>query len=204
MYIAMAVLCVAGYLLGSLPFGKWIAAAHGVDILSSGSKNIGATNVWRQLGWKAGLLVFLLDAAKGYAPGLAGGNLTRVFFDGDGFEPKKALLAGMFAVIGHSASFLLSFRGGKSVATALGVVLATSPDAAGCAFGVFLLVFAMFRIVSVGSICGVASAPVFAYAFGYDYIVVTAYALMALVIIYRHRGNIDRLIRGEEYRFRGK
>lgn len=196
-----ALLCIFCYLLGSLAFGKWIAAAYGVDILREGSQTIGATNVWRNLGWKAGLCVFILDAAKGYAAAWLGGNLPRIMIGDHGYDYRLALIAGGCAVLGHSASVFLKFKGGKSVATALGVLLAISPDVAGLSLFVFIFVLAMWRYVSLGSLSGSITAPVFALAFGYPRFVVWTYVGLALLIAVRHKNNIERLVRGEEYKF---
>lgn len=200
MFFSIAALCLIAYLIGALPFGKWIAAAYGVDILSKGSGNIGATNVWRTLGPKAGLPVFLLDALKGFLPSLVGG----IVGGENRFSPEYALLVGTFSVIGHSASIFLRFRGGKSVATALGVVTAASPVVAGIAFGLFLLLFAITRYVSLSSLIAVASVPVLSAVFGYSPVVIAVYVGLAIIIIMRHKANIRRLLRGEEYRFGAK
>ncbi|MBA3725868.1 MAG: glycerol-3-phosphate 1-O-acyltransferase PlsY [Armatimonadetes bacterium] len=197
----IALIAIGAYLLGSLPFGKWIAAARGIDIMREGSKSIGATNVWRTLGWKAGLAVFLLDAAKGFIAATAGGMIPRLFENNSTFSHELALLMGASAVLGHSASIFLGFKGGKSVAAALGVLLSISPEVAGLSLLVFLIVFGICRYVSVGSLCGVVSAPIFAAAFHYSWVIVLAYAVLAALIVYRHRANINRLMKGEEYKF---
>ena len=189
-------LCFLAYVLGAMPFGKWIASAFGVDILREGSGNIGATNVWRTVGWRAGLPVFILDALKGYVAAFIAGQISG--------RPEYALLVGVFAIIGHSASIFLGFKGGKSVATALGVLFAVSPEVAAISFSVFLIVFGITRYVSVGSIAGVTSAPICAALFGYSAIIVCSYAALALFIILRHRPNIDRLRKGEEHKFSSK
>jgi glycerol-3-phosphate acyltransferase PlsY len=204
MALQVGLLCIAAYLLGAMPFGKWIAAAKGVDILNEGSGNIGATNVWRTLGPAAGLLVFLLDAAKGYLPALVGGKLPQILGESSAFDPELSLLVGVCAVLGHSASVFLRFRGGKSVATSLGVLLAATPLVAGLSFGLFLVVLAIFRFVSLASICGVAAAPILAGFMRYPATIVFSYGALAGMITWRHRANIRRLARGEEYRFGGK
>jgi glycerol-3-phosphate acyltransferase PlsY len=196
-YIAAAVGGLIAYVAGALPFGKWVAAARGVDILKEGSGNIGATNVWRTLGAGFGSLVLLLDISKGFLPAfllplLAG----RAFGD-----PNWGLAFGACAVFGHSASPFLGFRGGKSVATALGVMLAVSPDVAGISFGLFLLVLAVTRYVSLGSIVGAIAAPISAGVLGYPVQVVIVYSVLAVLIVWRHRPNIERLMKGTESKF---
>lgn len=196
--------CLFAYFVGAIPFGKWIASAKGVDILSEGSGNIGATNVWRVLGWRAGTLVFVLDISKGYLPGVVAALVLRERLSGSLRAPEIALFVGSCAVIGHSLSIFLRFRGGKGVATALGVVLATSPDVAGTTFAVFLLVLGISRYVSVASIVAVAAAPTFAWLMGYSAVVVAVYSVLAVFIVWRHRSNIVRLLHGRESRLLGK
>ena len=188
------------YFTGSLPFGKWVAAAKGVDILKEGSGNIGATNVWRTLGWKLGLLVLLLDIFKGFAPSyllpLLGGKAAG--------DPTWGIGFGACAVVGHSASPFLGFKGGKSVATALGVMIAITPEVAGISFGIFLAVLVVTRYVSLGSMLAAIAAPIFAAVFGYPAVVVVVYSLLAALIVYRHRANIKRLLSGDESKFGDK
>jgi glycerol-3-phosphate acyltransferase PlsY len=188
------------YLTGSLPFGKWVAAANGVDILKEGSGNIGATNVWRILGWKMGIVVLVLDTVKGFAPSY----FLPLLADRPLGEPTWGIGFGACAVIGHSASLFLGFRGGKSVAAALGVMLAITPEVAGISFGIFLIVLLLTRYVSLGSMLGAVAAPIFAAVFGYPAVVVIVYSLLALLIVFRHRANIKRLLSGDEPKFGGK
>ena len=187
----------ASYFLGSLPFGKWVAASQDVDILKEGSGNIGATNVWRVLGPKFGLLVFILDMLKGFIP-------AGVFPQLLGFEwgdPTLGIMCGAAAVIGHSFSPFLRFRGGKSVATALGIMIAVTPLVAAICFGIFCLLLAITRFVSIGSILGSAAAPVLAHFFGYPPLLVVIYSVLATLILFRHRANIVRLRDGTETSF---
>ncbi|MEO7454291.1 MAG: glycerol-3-phosphate acyltransferase, partial [Fimbriimonadales bacterium] len=114
------------------------------------------------------------------------------------------LAFGAFAVFGHSASPFLGFRGGKSVATALGVMLAVSPDVAGLSFGLFLLVLAITRYVSLGSMLAAIAAPIAAGILGYPLHVVIVYSILAALIAWRHRPNIERLLKGTESKFGGK
>ncbi|MDQ2985860.1 MAG: glycerol-3-phosphate 1-O-acyltransferase PlsY [Armatimonadota bacterium] len=196
-YVAGAIGCLIAYFGGSLPFGKWIAAARGVDILKEGSGNIGATNVWRILGPKFGLLVFALDVLKGFLPSF----LLPVFLGAALGDPRWGILFGACAVLGHSISPFLGFKGGKSVATALGVMIGITPVVAGLAFSTFLLTLLVTRYVSLGSIIGSISAPVFAAVFGFPKVVVIVYSVLAALIVYRHRPNIRRLASGDEAKF---
>ena len=198
--LAALIGAVAAYLMGSLPFGKWIAAARGVDILSEGSGNIGATNVWRTLGWKFGLIVLLLDTFKGFAPSYFLPALAQKQFG----DPAWGIGFGACAVVGHSVSPFLGFKGGKSVATALGVMTAITPEVAGISFGIFLITLLLTRYVSLGSMFGAIAAPIFAAVFGYPAVVVVVYSLLAALIVFRHRGNIKRLLSGDEPMFGGR
>jgi glycerol-3-phosphate acyltransferase PlsY len=191
---------IAGYLLGSLPFGLWISRANGVDILSVGSGNPGMTNVWRSLGWKAGLSVALLDTFKGALAAWLGLALTG--------SPLWALLAGVAAVLGHSFSFWIRFRGGKSVLTAFGVFLFLSPLASLGALLLWASVMAMFRIVSLASIIAALALPFLVMLEapgGRAFSPVFWAALPVCVfVIARHRANIGRLWNGTEPTFKGK
>jgi len=180
----------AGYLAGSIPTGVLVARARGVDIREQGSGNIGATNVARTLGKKAGAFVLLIDALKGLVPVLVCAHLVA--------DPWAATATGAAAILGHVFPVWLKFRGGKGVATALGVFLALTPIAAAAAVVTFALVYAIGRIASVGSLLagltlvGVLwwrGAPVPHLALG-----IAAW----LLIVIRHRGNLRRLWRREE------
>lgn len=186
----LVVLLIAAYFLGAVPFGVLIARARGIDITKIGSGNIGATNVHRALGWKAGLVVMALDASKSLIPALAAKAL--------GFSVDISLLAGFLAVLGHCASPFLGFKGGKGIATMLGSALGATPLVAVGGLVVFVTLFLATSYVSVASIAAVLSAILFAYLLRYDPPVIVAYTLVALFIIYKHRLNIRRLLRGEE------
>lgn len=199
-YAAAIVGGIASYLAGSLPFGKWVAATRGVDILSEGSGNIGATNVWRTLGPTYGLIVLLLDTLKGFAPSFFFPLLAERSLG----DPAWGIAFGTLAVLGHSVSPFLGFRGGKSVATALGVMLAITPVVAAISLGIFLFFLAVTRYVSLGSMVAAVAAPIFAAVFAYPKVVVAVYSLLALLIVYRHRQNLKRLLAGEEPKFGDK
>lgn len=203
---------LAAYLIGSTPFGVLIAAAHGVDLRKVGSGNVGATNCGRALGRKWGYLCFALDVAKGLLPVLAAGRLIRPAGELPAPAQQAAwLLVGCGAVAGHVFSFWLGFRGGKGVATALGVVLGVWPyfTVAGlAALGVWIVVTLTSRYVSLGSIAAAAAfLPLFAalnwpptslWPMG-----AFAAAMVALILI-RHAGNIRRLLDGTESRIGGR
>jgi glycerol-3-phosphate acyltransferase PlsY len=184
-------LCAAAYVAGSIPFGLIVARAKGVNLRAVGSGNIGATNVARALGKGWAIVVLLADAAKGFVPVALGQRL--------GLPARDVALAGAAAVVGHMFTIFLRGRGGKGVATSLGVALALSPLAALCGFGLYVAAYALSRLSSVGSLLGIWSFPVFATLMGglpRPYLVL-ATAVAALVTL-RHRDNITRLIRGQE------
>ena len=204
--IGIAVL--AAYLTGSIPFGLLTARyAKGIDIRQAGSGNIGATNVGRVLGAKWGVFVLLLDAVKGIVPtalypllALEGGHAALGHL---------GVACGTATVLGHMFPCWLKFRGGKGVATALGVVIVLAPWATAAAVLLFAGTFAMFRIVSLSSI--IASAGFAATEFWrlrpdpfseQKWSVATFAIAVPVLIILRHRTNLVRLMRGEEPRFR--
>jgi glycerol-3-phosphate acyltransferase PlsY len=189
---------IAGYLLGSLPFALWISRARGVDILSVGSGNPGMTNVWRTLGWKPALPVALLDTLKGFAAASIGLALTGTVL--------WSLLAGISAVLGHSFSFWIRFKGGKSVLTAFGVFLFLSPLASLGALLIWSAVMGLFGIVSLASILAALALPLLVALEdrGGSSPVLWAAAAVSVFIVARHRANIGRLLRGTEPKFRGK
>ncbi len=203
--IAAVVACVAiAYVSGSLPFGLWIGRlARGVDIRTMGSGNLGATNVYRSLGPGLGVLTLLLDIAKGALPVwlLPHAPFAAAF---PGGAEWCRLAVGLAAVAGHVWTFLAGFRGGKGVATTVGVLLALAP----AAFGIFVLVFALVvavtRYISLGSTLG---ALAFAVALGFlapggvRSPTGLLGVLLALLVVVRHRDNFRRLLRGEERRF---
>lgn len=196
MWIGIA---VAAYIVGSMPFGVWIAKLRGVDILAVGSGNPGATNVARTAGKAAGLLTLLLDVMKGMGPALVGGFAT----DGP-FRPDVALGVGALAVLGHMYSPFIRFRGGKGVATALGVVLAAAPIPSLICLGFWLLVLLFFDYVSLASIVAVSMMPLCTYLLKYPLLITVGTLLMAAFIIVKHRPNLIRLAEGTENRFRSR
>ncbi|MBR1805862.1 MAG: glycerol-3-phosphate 1-O-acyltransferase PlsY [Selenomonadaceae bacterium] len=182
------------YLIGSIPngliFGK---AIWHKDLRQFGSHNIGATNAWRVLGRKAGLLIFLLDFIKGQLGVLLGGCLMET--------PGAMVLGGFFAVVGHMFPLFLGFKGGKGVATALGVMAALMPQITVIVFVVWLALVLLTRYVSVGSIAAALLAPILAALFN-EPAEFFAFALAAAVlIVWRHRENLARLKAGRENRF---
>ncbi len=186
-------ICALGYFLGAIPFGVIWAKQAGIDIMKVGSGNIGATNVMRVLGKKAGLSVFALDVLKGLLPPLIARGL--------GLDQNWQFFAGIAAVLGHTASPFLGFKGGKGIATSLGALLGSVPLTALSSFGVFLVLLAAFRWVSLGSVAAALVVPVFAYVFHESPTVQIALIPVCLLIIVKHRKNIGRLLQGTEPKF---
>ncbi|HXI71640.1 MAG TPA: glycerol-3-phosphate 1-O-acyltransferase PlsY [Verrucomicrobiae bacterium] len=206
---------LGAYLIGSIPTGFLAAKAKGIDIRSVGSGNIGATNAMRVLGKPAGIFVLLMDALKGYAACklavyLAVHFTTRYYDmrpDPDivaqmnwGLE-HFAILAGIFAVLGHNYTCWLKFKGGKGIATTAGVYLALAPWALLIALVVFILAILVTRYVSVGSIAAAIALPVTVWVMTPHnlFLGMVTTALGALAI-YKHKGNIQRLMAGTENR----
>lgn len=190
-----------GFLFGSLPFGYLIARRKGIDIFSVGSGNPGATNVWRVLGWKQGLLVFVLDVGKGTGAVYLARSLMPAGALG---APAEVIWfgAGILAVLGHCFSPWIRFRGGKGIATLLGAALGAAPAVAFGGLGIFLVVWAVTRYVSLASIVSVAAAAVLAWFIpGEARELVPVYVAILVFVVYRHRGNIRRLMSGDEPKF---
>lgn len=198
---------LAAYLVGSIPFGLFVARiAKGVDIRTVGSGNIGATNVARSIGKSWGMLVLVLDALKGLLPTLFFPLLT--YQSGDSDIIHAQVLCGLAAIMGHMFPCWLRFRGGKGVATALGVVVVLAPLSSLIAAGVFALSIGIWRIVSLSSILaslGFAAASIWQLwptPFSAASWSLAAFSLtIPTLIIVRHLTNIARLLRGEEPRF---
>jgi acyl phosphate:glycerol-3-phosphate acyltransferase len=194
--VATAVAIALAYLIGSIPTGVLLGRLRGVDVRSAGSGNIGATNVARTAGRTLGILTLVGDALKGLLPVLA----ARALKLGD---PTVAAVA-VAALCGHVFSIFLSFRGGKGVATGVGVLLALAPAIAPIPLGVFVLTMALSRIVSLSSILASLSAPLVVLAFRYPPAIAWAAAAISLLIVMRHHENIMRLMAGTEPRFESK
>ena len=185
---------VIGYLLGAVPFGLVIARTAGIDIRTQGSCNIGATNVGRVLGKKLGALTLVCDCLKGLLPmALAAYFLP----DGPGRESTVAL-TGLCAVVGHMFPVYLKFRGGKGVATALGVFLFLSPLAIAISLTVFVAAVAVSGFVSVGSLLTSALMPLWLYLLGASKPTIAVAAAVGMLIWIKHHENIDRLLHGRE------
>lgn len=186
----MLIAAIAGYVLGSIPFGLVMAKLFGLgDIRQIGSGNIGATNVLRTGNKLAAFLTLVLDAGKGAIAVL----IARALF-GEG----AAGFAGMFAVLGHLFPLFLRFKGGKGVATFLGTLLALSFPAGLAACATWLVMAAIFRISSLSAITAALLAPVYVYVFYLHIHGAYLVAVLSVIVIAKHHANIGRLLKGEE------
>ena len=182
---------LASYLAGSIPFGLLVArAASGKDVRAVGSGNIGATNVARAAGRTAAAVTLFLDALKAFLPAVIAQRTLP--------EPWGAAVCGIAAVLGHCFPVWLRFRGGKGVATGLGVALALAPLSAACGALVWVVCYKLLRISSVGSLTGAAVALLVAVATAPPWSV-AALAGVAAIVLVRHRSNLQRLLRHPEH-----
>jgi glycerol-3-phosphate acyltransferase PlsY len=189
-----ALVLVAAYFFGSIPFSFLVARAFGVeDVRRVGSGNVGATNVLRSAGRVAGGLALLLDAAKG----AAASGLALWLVPGPPLVPALAAVA---AVLGHTYPVWLGFKGGKGVATGFGAFAPLAPEASLAATVLFLLTLAATRYVSLGSIVGAVSLAALAFVFGDSSFVTGAATFTAALVVLRHRSNLQRLWGGSERR----
>lgn len=182
---------VLGHVCGSVPSGLWLVQAfHGIDIRNYGSKNIGTTNVFRTVGSKTAVLVLIADAFKGI---LAVGIMSYLFHN-----PLLDVITALGALLGHNYSLFLGFKGGKGVATALGLLIFMMPKVAVASFGIWLVCVLLTRYVSLGSIMAAIFTPPLAWYLGYP----SAYVIFSLVaaffVVLRHKENIHRLLTGTE------
>ena len=194
----MNVLLLAlSYLFGATPTSYWVGRAfHGIDLREHGSGNLGATNTFRVMGWKWAVPVMVVDVSKGFVPvwffpGLGGGGSA------------WPMAFGAAAIVGHMFSLWVGFKGGKGVATSAGVFLALAPWAVLAGLGVWLVVLFTTRMVAVGSIAAAASLPFLVASLppGASPGLVAFTAALGAFVIWAHRSNIRRILKGEENRF---
>ncbi len=192
--MSWAGLVIAAYLIGSIPMGLIFGKLFWKkDLRQFGSHNIGATNAWRILGRKAGLLIFIFDFLKGQLGVLLGACMFA--------SPGAMVVGGLFAMLGHMFPIFIGFKGGKGVATALGVIAALMPKVTAIVFIVWLVLTLITRYVSVASIVAAVLTPILAAAFKEPIIYFLFGLVAAVVIVFRHRENIQRLKAGRENKF---
>ncbi len=197
-----ALLIAFAFILGSIPFGVIIAKVKRVDLKKIGSGNIGATNVLRSLGKGAALLTLLGDVLKG----TAAVAIARVFVSDPGFYASESILniqcieglAGFSAILGHNFSLFLKFRGGKGVATSIGVLVIYSPQVAILTLIIWLAAVLITKYSSLGAIAAFGLLPVNMFLFDPVGIKVLISAMITLLVLVRHIGNIERIIKGAE------
>lgn len=214
--LPVAIIAVLSYLIGSIPTSIIVArVAKGIDIRQYGSGNAGGTNVIRVLGWKLGVFVILMDMAKGLVSTMV---IARLMYGSIPFENKTPfddftvvqIIAGCAAILGHVWTLFAGFRGGKGIAAAGGMLLGIAPVEVAVAFGVFAIVLLASHYVSLGSLSAAVAFPLtmfcrqnlfFVEIEGYHTLIFFSIAI-SLLIVYTHRSNIKRLLKGTENRMR--
>ena len=197
--LKILIFTIIAYLLGSLPNGLYVANLKGVDIRNEGSKNTGATNVFRVMGPKFGIFVLILDALKGFLP--------LIIAEKFGIKGNSLVLIGVIAVIGHTFSPFLNFKGGKGVATSLGIFLYLAPIPMLITLLMFLIVVGITKYVSLGSVLASVVLPILILVMpvnknlGNNIVVFIISALLGSYIIYKHKANIQKLKNGTENKF---
>jgi len=196
--LALLLSAAAAYVIGSLPFGFWLAKARGIDIQKVGSGNIGATNVLRALGPRAAVPVLVMDVLKGFVGAALGARIAGLA----GGDPSlAAVVGGLAAFAGHNWSFLLGFKGGRGVATGAGAALYLLPAGVLLGVAVLVLVVIITRYVSLGSILAATTVGLYTLVTPFP-LEKRIFAVAAVsIIIYKHRPNIGRLLAGTESKF---
>jgi len=188
-------LLLASYLIGAIPTGVVLTRmVGGADIRKSGSGNIGATNVYRVAGRKLGIMTLVGDCLKGVLPVLVAVSMLQL-------SDQQVALVALTAFLGHCYPVYLGFKGGKGVATALGIFLVLSPLSVLCVLGIFVAVLYLWRFISLASISAAAAVPLIVLYFERSTPIFAATLVIAAIVIWRHRSNIQRLRAGNESRF---
>jgi glycerol-3-phosphate acyltransferase PlsY len=203
------VTAVVAYLLGSIPAGYLAGKARGLDIRTVGSGNIGATNVFRILGTKAGIVVLVVDGLKGWAaaawvPDLVHKCLAPSEAWDQQTQEYSRIIAGMIAILGHNYTCWLKFKGGKGIATSAGVLAALVPLTFVIGLAVWIVICLATRYVSVASIAAAAVLPLVTWGVGYSNRMIVITAVVGALAIFKHKANIQRLLKGTENKFGGK
>lgn len=196
---------LVAYLIGSIPTGFLVAQAKGIDIRSVGSGNIGATNVFRMLGKPAGIFVLFVDGLKGFAAcAWIADLLIKSFAIPAGDQEYLRIIAGFGVVLGHNYTCWLHFKGGKGIATSAGVLSALVPWALLIILAIWIIVFALSRYVSLGSIAASSALPFATWITGGSLTLIIVTGAMSALAIYKHKENIRRLLNGTENRLGSK
>lgn len=201
MIIEFIIIGFIGYLLGSIPTAVWIGKAwHGIDVREHGSKNAGATNTFRVLGKKPGIVVLVIDILKGVLAVLSPFALVFLqIVNSTSSIDHLQIVAAIFAVIGHMFPLFAGFKGGKGVATSLGIIIGMQPIAAAFCIVVFLIVFIASNYVSLGAIVASVIFPVIVYMRHPESTEMHYFSfILASAVVFAHRKNITRLMKGEE------
>lgn len=199
--VSYIIVAVGGYLLGSIPTGYLVARARGIDIRTVGSKNMGATNVFRTLGKGPGILVLFVDALKGFvASAWLANGLLQILSQSNPDPQASRIIAGIAAVLGHNYTCWLYFKGGKGIATTAGVFLALAPAAVGIAIGIWVVAFVATRYVSIASILAAIALPVAVWLTQENLALRGIAIVLGSLAIYKHKANIQRLMNGTENR----
>ena len=199
MDINFFIFSITAYILGSIPTAVWVGKRfYGLDVREHGSKNAGATNTFRVLGKKPGKIVLAIDVLKGLIAVLL--PLTVAYTHNENTIINYKLFAAIFVILGHVFPLFAGFRGGKGVATSLGVIFAIHPPAAGICLAIFLLVFLTFNYVSLGAIVTAISFPiVIHFVFNVSSLPLTIFSIViGTAVVITHKKNILRLIQGSE------
>ena len=186
---------LTSYVIGSIPFGYLIGLnCAGIDITKRGSGNIGATNIAREAGLRYGIATLILDVLKGLFPVM----VTVVFFDGTG---PLAWFSGLGTILGHQFSIFLRFRGGKGVATAIGVYIFIAPLECIAALVIFFITVRIWDFISLGSLILSLCVPIIFFVSSGSGLSIIMSSIIAALIVFKHRGNIHRMFRGKERRW---
>ena len=210
-YLIIALCAVGAYIVGATPFGYWISKARGIDIRKHGSGNIGATNVFRVVGKKTGVLVLGLDVLKGFVPVWIGGQIIAAYTpeglgDAEQWRSGASVLLALATIVGHNYTFWLGFKGGKGIATSAGAMLAFLPIVLATSLATWILTLYFSGYVALASIAAALSIPPTTFVLGWisgemNYPVIFFGVFASIMAIWRHRSNIKRLLAGEEDRF---
>ena len=188
-------LIILSYFFGAIPSGVWIGKIFkNIDVRDYGSKNSGATNSYRVLGAKLGIAVLIIDVLKGFIPLYIASKFNLKYND--------LVILGLVAILAHTFSYFISFKGGKGVATSLGVFLFLAPVITLILLVIFILVVYFTKYISLGSITAAFLLPIFTFFTHRDTYLFTLSVVIAIFVIYRHKTNISRLLSGTENKFK--